>query len=58
MKKYIYLFPVLSALLLTFSGPGYDYTVLSFIALVPVMYSIKRHTEKMDNFSYNICSCI
>jgi len=46
MKKYIYLFPVLSALLLTFSGPGYDYTVLSFIALVPVMYSIKRHTEK------------
>lgn len=45
-KFIIYLLPILSTTLLTFSGPGYNYSFLLFFAIVPLFFAIKKYPEK------------
>lgn len=52
MEKFCYLKPMgilsglISAVLLTCSGPGFDVPLLNFIAFVPLLYYIRKHPVK------------
>lgn len=41
-----YIYPIISSFLLTFAGPGHDYSFLIFFALVPLFFAIRKYPEK------------
>ncbi|WP_083797304.1 apolipoprotein N-acyltransferase [Calditerrivibrio nitroreducens] len=50
-KLKMYLLAVISAFLLTISGPGFGYSLLVYIALVPVIYGVYRYKERWFSIS-------
>jgi len=47
---------LISAILLTFSGPGFDIPLLNFVAFVPLLYYIRKHPDKwlISSLSFGI----
>ncbi|MEF3255160.1 MAG: hypothetical protein K6348_06330, partial [Deferribacterales bacterium] len=42
----LFINPVVSAILLTFSGPGFEVPLINIIALIPLFYSLNRYKDR------------